>query len=264
MADFLNGLGGMRRMWMIIALVCLGVAGLFAGLWWRAQWSLHSALNDAECMQQRLSDSFDKQRALEREQAATAERERIFGDLHDDLGAKLLTLIHTLDDADGADLARSVLQDFRDIVSRSADASGTLLQILAQIKDETEQRLGLMGVDLMWQQDDDLPDIALDSAQALHLFRIVREAVSNSLRHAHPTMMRIRARVLQHLLVLDVTDDGDSLSHDGPLGRGMVNMRRRAEELHGSIAWDAGTFGGTKVVLRFPLPGHETKDQAAA
>ena len=37
-------------------------------------------------------------------------------------------------------------------------------------------------------------------------------------------------------------------------GRGTRSMQSRAGELHGDIVWQAGTLGGTKVRLRFPLP----------
>lgn len=201
-----------------------------------------------------LERSFEERRALERAKAVADERERIFADLHDDVGAKLLTLIHSLEQPQHADLARSVLQDFRDIVSRSRDDSGSLLQVLGQIRDETEQRLDVAGVALAWEAPVDLPDPALDQAQALHLFRIVREAVSNALRHARPGRIRIRVRRLGTELLLDVTDDGPAGGSLPDPGRGVSGMRNRAAELHGRIDWGAGTEGGTKVLLRFPLP----------
>lgn len=190
---------------------------------------------------------------FERIQAANEERQRIYRDLHDDIGAKMLTLIHSLDREEHADLARAVMQDLRDIVSRSAQAEGSLLDILAQIRDETEQRLEILGVILHWEQHAELPDPHLDDGQALHLFRIVREAVTNSLRHAHPQRIRIRSRRVAGDLVLDVTDDGPGPKPE-QTGAGTSAMKRRAAELHGSIHWDAGTEGGTKVLLRFPLP----------
>lgn len=240
---------------MLPALIAAGLpAMLFLALWLRAAAQLRQARREADDIREHFEQSFDAQRRLEREQAATAERERVFADLHDDLGAKLLTLIHTAENAEQARLARGVLQDFRHALSRSSDAAGTLLEVLAQIREETEQRLSLVGVALDWQQAADLPDADLDSAQALHLFRITREAVSNALRHAQPREMRLRSRMAGDVLVLDITDDGLYRTEQAPSdSRGMTNMRRRAAELQGSIDWASGTFGGTKVVLRFPL-----------
>lgn len=139
-------------------------------------------------------------------------------------------------------------------VADERDDSGSLLQVLGQIRDETEQRLDVAGVALAWEAPVDLPDPALDQAQALHLFRIVREAVSNALRHARPGRIRIRVRRLGTELLLDVTDDGPAGGSLPDPGRGVSGMRNRAAELHGRIDWGAGTEGGTKVLLRFPLP----------
>jgi signal transduction histidine kinase len=191
----------------------------------------------------------------ERLRAAAEERTRLLADLHDDIGAKLLTLIHTLDNPDHADLARAVMQDFRDVVSRTNQDACSLRQALGQIREETECRLEAVGSVLEWQQDEALPDPALDEAQVLHLFRIAREAVTNALRHAQATRLRVRIREIAGHLILDVTDDGPGfVPESAHAGRGTVSMRQRAHELSGTIDWEPGTRGGTKVVLEFPLP----------
>lgn len=193
--------------------------------------------------------------ANERRQAAAEERQHLLDDLHDDIGAKLLNLLHTLERPDQADLARSVVQDFRDVVSRSHQDACTLLQALGEIREETEARLEAIGSQLDWQQHADTPDPQLDEQQTLHLFRIAREAVTNALRHGHATRLRMRVRAIGPELLFDVTDDGPGLSPAQPAsGRGISGMRHRAEALKGSIDWQPGTIGGTKVVLRFPLP----------
>lgn len=196
--------------------------------------------------------------AESRRQAIASERNRLLADLHDDIGAKLLTLIHSLDRPEQADLARAVMQDLRDIVSRSQLEPLSLLEALAQMREETEERLAVIGSTLEWQQSAELPDPLLDEAQALHLFRIGREAVTNALRHGHATHLRIRIAASAGVLLFDLTDDGPGLIAENPSGRGTRGMRRRAEELQGSISWAAGTRGGTKVILQFPLPASAT------
>ena len=196
-----------------------------------------------------------QQRELERRNAADEERHRIMNDLHDDIGAKLLTLVHTLKEPEQADLARAVLQDLRDVVSRSHSNAGTLLEVLAQIRDETENRLDLLHAALLWEQDPNIPDPPLDEPQSLNLFRIAREAVTNAIRHGHAHRVRVRVKKIAHDLVFDVTDDGAGFDAERiGAGRGTHSMQERAAELHGEIAWNPGTQGGTKVVLRFPLP----------
>src|SRR5690606_33913491 len=129
--------------------------------------------------------------AQAREQAAAQERERIHSDLHDDIGARLLSLVYRAETPVQADLARAILQDLRDVVTRSRGTPGSLGDVLADIRSEAVQRLATVGIGLAWDEADALPDPVLDSAQALHLHRIVREAISNTIRHAQARHLRV-------------------------------------------------------------------------
>ena len=192
--------------------------------------------------------------SLVRAQATLTERERIYGDLHDDIGARLLGMIHTAESPEQADRARAVLQDLRDVVTRSRGTPGSLADTLAEIRSETAQRLAAANIDLVWEINDDLPDPQLDNARALHLHRIVREAISNVIRHARAGRVRVRTKALGGKLLLDLTDDGGGReASTTSRGRGLDNMRERAAELEGDIDWKPGTQGGTKVLLTMPL-----------
>ena len=206
----------------------------------------------------RLRDELATQRGQLVMQAAAAERERIHADLHDDLGARLLELIYAAPDRSTADRARAILQDLRDVVSRARGEPGTLHDVLASIRSEAAQRLAAAGAGLAWEADDALPDPALDSAAALHLHRIVREAISNAIRHAGARNLRVRVHASSAgELLLELTDDGSGAGQvpaAGAGGAGLDNMRARARQLQGQIDWTAGTLGGTKVLLKAPLP----------
>lgn len=194
--------------------------------------------------------------ALAREQAAATERERIYADLHDDLGARLLGLVHEAQTPQQADRARALLQDLRDVVTRSRGTPGTLGDVLADIRAEAAQRLAAAGIALQWDADGLPDDPALDTGRALHLYRIVREAVSNVIRHAQARRLRVRIGVREACLQIEITDDGSGAGANAPGGgRGLDTMRERAAELAGAIDWKAGTAGGTKVLLRVPLAG---------
>lgn len=218
---------------------------------------LHQRGRDRRSLEARRREDRRQLDALllrEREQAAAVERERIYHDLHDDVGAKLMTMMHSAPDPRTADLARALHQDLRDVVSRAQSPPPSLLAALADIRDETGQRLSAVGAELAWEQAADVPDHALDAAASLHLFRIVREAVSNALLHARARHLRIRVRHGGHALLLDVTDDGAGWATPPKPSRGMSGMQKRASAMHGAVHWDPGTLGGTKVVLEFPLP----------
>ena len=103
-----------------------------------------------------------------------------------------------------------------------------------------------------------MPEIELPRGRALHLYRIVREAISNALRHARPSLLRVRLRAIGDLLALELSDDGSPDADLGIPGQGMRSMQQRAEALHGAIRWTRGSAGGAKVVLTVPL--HEDEE----
>jgi signal transduction histidine kinase len=234
---------------IILAFACL--AGLLALL---LAWRLRRTHRQAEERLAGLVEARVQREQALRLEAAAAERERIYADLHDDLGAKLLGLIHHAKDAVQADLARAILQDLRDVVTRSRGTPGNLSDVLGDIRAEATQRLAAVGIRMVWEEPDDLPDLPLDNERALHLHRIVREAISNTIRHAHAGRLRVRLRADNSQLRLELTDDGVGVeSEPARPGLGMRSMRERAAELAGDIRWTPGTEGGAKVSLAIPL-----------
>lgn len=217
--------------------------------WWKRRSPVAATASDET--RDRMADL---QRQLDLAQALEAERRRIHDDLHDDIGSRLLTLLHRVREPEQQQLVREVLQDLRAILARERGVEGTLLEALAQLREEVEQRLGTRDIALDWRQGEDLPDPPLDPAQAMHLFRIGREALTNAVRHAAPRRLRVVVEQVGQELVFEVTDDGLFDATRIGSGQGTRSMRTRAGELHGDIHWQAGTLGGTKVRLRFPLP----------
>ncbi|MEQ1527042.1 MAG: ATP-binding protein [Gallionella sp.] len=248
-----------------IHLLYLAVPTLLIFLAWHLTGRFIRALSEAEKLNlnltgmvkeahQQLSDDFEKRRVLERSQAAAEAREVVFRDLHDDLGAKLLTLAIGAESPDRADIARSALQDLRDVVSRSSQEAIELSFLLASWRDEMEARLMAAGVKLDWQQAEALPDPAVSHSTALHLGRILRESVSNVLRHANAKKLRVEIQHQDQDFVVCLEDDGKGLpAHHKQGGRGMSNMRTRVRNIGGEISWDLGSLGGCRVTMGMPL-----------
>lgn len=208
--------------------------------------------------------SFPAREALEsresRAEAVAAERERIYRDLHDDLGAKLLQLIYAAPTTEVADQARALLADLRDVVTRSRGTPGSLSEVLGGIRAEAEQRLRATGHSLDWQQAEDLPDPELDHGHSLHLHRIVREALSNIVRHAQARGVRVRVGGSGSQLRLEISDDGIGLASPAAGGSGTAGMAARARALEGEISWRPASIGGTKVLLNVPLPALDASE----
>lgn len=191
----------------------------------------------------------ERQRAAK---AAEATQKALLTDLHDDIGASLLNLIYAAPTPSFADQLRAVLQDLRDVVTRARATPGTLEQTLAQIEAETRERLTLAGLELEWRQDLEPDSTPVSKPLLFHLFRLFREAVSNTLKHAQATRLEVRLQANQQTLRIEIRDNGQAGNSENP-GQGKRNMRDRADHLQGSVTWRAATQGGTKVLLDLPL-----------
>lgn len=106
---------------------------------------------------------------------------------------------------------------------------------------------------------DDALALKLRGSERLHLLHIVREAVSNSVRHSQSRHLRIALRPETGSAVLEITDDGAGLDPltqgEGERGRGLGNLSARAQELGGTFQLDSKPGVGLRVRVAFPMVG---------
>lgn len=98
----------------------------------------------------------------------------------------------------------------------------------------------------------------LSTEEALHIINIVREGLSNALRHSRATRIVVSLRELVHTIRLTIRDDGigfNTRSARG-VGHGLGNMAARAKKVKGSFALQSKPWKGTKILLDLPKDGH--------
>ncbi len=95
----------------------------------------------------------------------------------------------------------------------------------------------------------------LPAAIGLSVYRIVQEALTNVVKHAAPATCRIRVRIADREITVDVTDDGQhrrvARPEDG--GHGIVGMRERAALFGGQLDAYPLPDRGFRVTARLPL-----------
>jgi signal transduction histidine kinase len=96
------------------------------------------------------------------------------------------------------------------------------------------------------------PLSVVDAALADHAEAVVREAVSNAVRHANATTLTINV-VVGDELCIEVADNGRGVPSD-VTGSGLTNLRQRAEDAGGSFILEAPPTGGTRLRWCAPLP----------
>lgn len=179
--------------------------------------------------------------AEQHETVERTERERIMRDLHDDVGARLLSLVHGSDDpavrAEAADLLQTLRTSVIPLHSRQ---DTPLVDASHRWRDELAQRSARSGARLHWR-DDAARGVRLNARQYVNLTRILRELLTNALKHAQPGNIWITITGDTHLAIAFAHDGAVTDPQQWTWGRGQYNLATRAEEIGGSL-----TFGVTE------------------
>jgi signal transduction histidine kinase len=199
------------------------------------------------------------------EQGRSEERLRIAQDLHDDIGARLLTLMYQAPNAESEEYIRHTIQDLKTLTRGLAAQSHTLEEAASEWKRDLSQRLNAARCDLDWHMRLD-DDVVLNMVQWSALTRILRELVSNAISHAKANRVRVDLTLSEDQLTLSVEDNGlgrdpTSWSH----GLGLGGVRKRTKQLGGSVRWSEVAPRGIRcevVVEPFSGSAHPSGAQA--
>jgi signal transduction histidine kinase len=209
----------------------------------------------------------------EQERALERERSRIAQDLHDDLGS-LLTRISLLSgllqseknnpaqvEANAAKISQSANQTVRALeeivwaVRPGSDSLQSLVDYIAHFAKELfEGDTARCRLDL----PRDLPAQPLPPDVRHNIFLVVKEALTNALKHAGANEVRVQAKVSAGVLEISVQDngrgfDGGRLPEEGKR-HGLGNMRSRADMIGGALAVQTKAGEGTVIMLTVKLP----------
>jgi signal transduction histidine kinase len=244
-----------------LPLLLLGIGSRLLQVFGRA---LQAAEVNRQQLEKRVMDAtveiernFAQLSALRVEQVTEKERKRIAADLHDDLGAKLLTIVHTSDSERISTLAREALEEMRLSVRGLTGRPVQLADALADWRAETVSRLGQANIEADWRNPLEEVDQQLSARVFVQTTRILREAVSNIIKHSGASQCKVRTSVdAQHFGLL-VQDNGKGIAMelDGKLdrGHGMSSMKHRAKQLLGQCLVESGPGYGTVIRLTIPL-----------
>ncbi|HEY2217518.1 MAG TPA: ATP-binding protein, partial [Solirubrobacteraceae bacterium] len=171
------------------------------------------------------------------EQGRSEERLRLAQDLHDDIGARLLTLMYKAQSPEMEDYVRHTLQDLKTLTRGLAASNHRLSHAAAEWKTDLAHRLTAAHVDLTWTFVFD-EDVLLTVVHWSALTRILRELVSNAIAHSQARTLDIDFRLESDRIELNITDDGvgrnpRAWSH----GLGLGGVRKRVKQLGGQVEW---------------------------
>ena len=180
---------------------------------------------------------------------AREERLRIRRDIHDDLGAKLLQLLHRSTDTTKP-LVREAIHDLRDLLKDMEGESLSLEAAMLQWHEETAQRCEDHGTRLQWRAHP--TGTVLAASEFSELTRILREAVTNALKHASTKQLSVVLDGEAGSLTMVIENDGATPARENRTGRGLDIMASRARKLGGRFQHEHQA-DRWRVILGIPL-----------
>lgn len=209
------------------------------------------------------------ERALRLAEEAAArgrEKELLLRDLHDGIGALISNIRMLADIGQKNDArARSALSTIAELSAKSLAELRAFVQTLDDESVSWERQVAELrrfGASLVeahgrsFEMDVTLTtDGRPPTLLSLHLLRIFSEGLTNALRRANGTYVKVALTALPGELCLTMENDGDAAGLPGRgigAGRGLANLRARASELGGALSIEVADV--TRLELRVPLP----------
>ncbi|MGP7818319.1 sensor histidine kinase [Niallia sp. 01092] len=139
---------------------------------------------------------------------------------------------------------RALLLHLRPVALKGKTLKEGVIELLTEL-------LQKVTIEISWR----LEDINLDKGIEDHLFRILQESVSNTLRHAKATVLEVQLIERDGFIILRVVDDGVGFDVENSKAGsyGLQNMHERAAEIGGKLKIISLKQKGTRLEVKLPL-----------
>lgn len=205
---------------------------------------------------QELSQTYERMTDLQRAAAVAQERERLMRDIHDGVGSQLITAKSGIEKGglsqrDAAALIGQCIADLRLVIDSLDPEQRHAGDALATLRWRIQPKLAEAGIESVWEIAE--TPLAMPPGELLDLVRIVQEALTNVLKHAGASTVEVAFEARPGGgWRLRVCDNGRGFDPEAAArGRGLGNMRRRAERLGAQLQTGPGTDGrGSQIEVR--------------
>lgn len=216
---------------------------------------------------QKLANENVKEQEKRVEQMVSQERQRLARELHDSVSQHLFaaSMLISAVKEDFANLNENKIKQIRlveEIIHQSQlEMRALLLHLrpvplkgkslqegMEELLNELRQKVPL---NIQWK----IEDFFLEKGIEDHLFRILQESVSNTLRHAKATTLEVLLIKRNHLAILRIVDDGIGFDVETTKtgSYGLQNMFERAAEIGGTLQIVSMPNQGTRLEVKVPL-----------
>ena len=219
-------------------------------------------LGDSRRTRRERAARVESERKANVQRTAAEEQARMARELHDIIGHSVSVM--TIQAAAAGDAFDSrpaqVREALRAIESTGRETLAELRRLLAGDNGSFAPAPGLAGLDALAERvrsaglavELSTESLSLPSSVDLTAYRIVQEALTNTLKHAQATTARVEVRQTGRTLEIDVVDDGQGAATVTP-GHGVIGMRERAAAFGGDLTAGPTPGGGFAVRARIPV-----------
>ena len=212
------------------------------------------------------AERLERERESEAARAVAEEQARIARELHDVIAHNLSVIV--VQAAAGNDVFETrpdrAREALRRVEATGRSALAELRQLLGDVRTNGAEFAPQPGLDRLDELVREVRSAGLDvvvtiegtpkelpATLDLSAYRIVQEALTNTLKHAHASRADIAVRYRDSSLGIEVRDDGSG--DDAGSGHGLIGMRERVAALGGSLSAGPAETGGFAVAATFPL-----------
>jgi PAS domain S-box-containing protein len=207
--------------------------------------------------------------AVHQEKIKEQERTRIAQEVHDELGGLLTGIKAYINVAieRGGEQSDPLLRDVQELAQ---DAIETVRRVITDLRPSVLDQLGVWaalewyaeqveqraGLRVMCEIAPDAAELELDPERRTMLFRIAQEALTNVVRHAEATEVRMSAARDDGAVLLTIADNGKGIDKANLLNKeswGIMGMHERARGFGGVLSITGTAAQGTVLQLRLPL-----------
>ncbi len=194
------------------------------------------------------------------------EKLRISRELHDNIGSHLTFMVSSIDNLTYAskdekhitklnklsDFGRTTLNELRQTIWAMKNDESNLKQFVLKLSELKKQILTNVEIKIMNNSNS---DISFSSTQTLNIFRVVQEAIQNSIKYAEANKIEILFSDTDTGIELTIKDDGNGFDISTvQMGNGISNMKFRCKEAGASFSL-LSNENGTNITCNIPLKG---------
>jgi len=202
---------------------------------------------------------------IESQNKLQEQRLSISRDLHDNIGAQLTFIISSLENTKFgipnletavekrldkiSDFTRNTIVELRDTIWAMNKADFTMEDLSSRIFNFIEHAQSAnQNILFNFSIDENLKNKKFSSVVGVNLYRTIQESVNNAMKYANASHIIINAEKFQEGLKIEIKDDGKGFDTENvDVGNGLLNMKKRMEEIGGNFSINSEIGKGTSV-----------------